>query len=134
MDKKTQKILLVEDDEFLSSLIRNRLEREGYELKIATDGDQAVEVLKSYAPDLVLLDIILPKKLGFEVMEEVNNHPEITPPPFMIISNLSQEEDVRRAKNLGAVDYFVKAQIMIDDLIKRVGAFLEAGKENYIPE
>jgi len=129
-----KKILLVEDDEFLSSLIKNRLHRENFRVALATDGEEAIEALKKETPDLVLLDLILPKRLGFEVMEEVQNNPEIKRPPFMIISNLSQKEDVKRAQDLGAVDYFIKAQIMIDDLIKRVKAFMDAGADNYVPE
>lgn len=134
LQQKEKRVLLVEDDEFLSSLIKNRLEREGYKVTLVTDGSKAYETLKSGLHNLILLDIILPNKLGFEILEELKRDPNIITPPVMIISNLGQEEDVKRAQELGAIDYFIKAQIMIDDLVSRVDKFFELGAENYRPE
>ena len=128
MPTPTAKILLTEDDEFLSSLIKNRLEKEGFEVRIAKDGDEVLAILKTYQPDLILLDIILPHKLGFEVLEELQNNPTLKKAPVMVLSNLGQESDIARAKQLGAVDYFVKAKILIDDLIKKIKAFLTASQ------
>lgn len=119
-----QKILVVEDDEFLSSLIKNRLLRENFEVQVAKDGEETIEILKTYHPDLVLLDIILPRKLGFEVLEEIRANPRLSHLPFMVLSNLGQDSDIQRAKELGAVDYFIKAKILIDDLIRRIKSFL----------
>ena len=119
-----KKILLAEDDEFLSSLIKNRLEREHFVVKVAMTGDEVIGMVKEFQPDLVLLDIIMPGKLGFEILEEMQKDPKFNKLPFMVMSNLGQENDIARAKELGAVDYFVKARIMIDDLISRVAAFL----------
>ena len=124
-----KKILLAEDDEFLSSLIKNRLEREQFQVLVARDGDEILKTLKEFRPDLVLLDIILPNKLGFEVLEDAQQDPKIGKVPFMVLSNLGQDSDIIRAKELGAVDYFVKARIMIDDLIKRIKAFLHVEAE-----
>ena len=126
-ESNSKKILLAEDDEFLSSLIKNRLEREGFTVQNATTGDQVMDFLRSFKPDLVLLDIILPGKLGFEILEEMKADKELDI-PFMVLSNLGQESDIEKAKQFGAIDYFIKAHIMIDDLIKRVTAFLKAGK------
>lgn len=123
MDPK--RILLTEDDEFLSSLIKNRLEREGFEVKTAKDGEEVLVMLKTYKPDLVLLDIILPKKLGFEVLEELQNNRTLNHAPVMVMSNLGQDSDIVRAKELGAVDYFIKAKVVIDDLVRRIRLFLE---------
>ena len=120
-----KKILLTEDDEFLSSLIKNRLEREKFEVKVAKDGDEVLAMLKTYQPDLILLDIILPKKLGFEVLEEIQSNKSLSHAPVMIMSNLGQDSDIQRAKELGAVDYFIKAKVVIDDLINRIKSFLE---------
>ncbi len=120
-----KKILLAEDDEFLSSLIKNRLEREHFTVKVAVNGDEVVAMVREFQPDLVLLDIILPGKLGFEILEEMQKDPKLSKLPFMVMSNLGQESDITRAKELGAVDYFVKARIMIDDLIGRISAFLK---------
>jgi len=123
-----KKILLTEDDEFLSSLIKNRLEREHFEVKVAKDGEEVLAMLKTYQPDLVLLDIILPKKLGFEVLDEMRTNTKLNHAPVMVMSNLGQDSDIQRAKELGAVDYFIKAKVVIDDLIKRIKAFLEVSE------
>jgi len=122
-----KKILLAEDDEFLSTLIKNRLQREGFEVTVAKDGEEVLTILKGLKPDLVLMDIILPKKLGFEVMEQIQADPKLSRTPFMVISNLGQDSDIRKAKELGAIDYFVKARILIDDLINRIKGFLNPG-------
>lgn len=118
-------VLLVEDDVFLSSLLKNRLTKEGFEVTHAVDGDQAVEILRTAKPDLILLDIILPKKSGFEVMEAIRQDPQLYRSPIIIISNLGQDADVARGKDLGAIEYFVKARTSIDDLVAQVRKHLE---------
>lgn len=119
-----KRILLAEDDEFLSSLLKNRLQREGLAVDSAKTGDQAISFLKTTKPDLMLLDIILPGKLGFEILEEIKKDPKLAKPPFMVMSNLGQEDDIKRAKELGAIEYFVKSRILIDDLVKSITHFL----------
>ena len=121
------KVLLIEDDQFLSSLLKNRLEKERYEVILAHDGEQAIEALRNNKPDIILLDIILPGKSGFEVLEEMRSDPQLNDKrdiPVVVISNLGQESDMERGKELGVVDYYVKARISIDDLVKNVGGFL----------
>lgn len=119
-------VLLVEDDKFLSSLLKNRLEKEGFGVLHATDGDMALELLRANpgAVGLVLLDIILPRKSGFEVLEEIQRDPTISNVQIIITSNLGQDTDVARGKELGAVDYYVKAHTSIDDLVSRVRNYL----------
>lgn len=119
-------VLLVEDDKFLSSLLKNRLEKEGFGVLHATDGDMALELLRANpgAIGLVLLDIILPRKSGFEVLEEIQRDPTISNVQIIITSNLGQDADVSRGKELGAVDYYVKAHTSIDDLVSRVRNYL----------
>ena len=121
------KVLLVEDDPFLSSLLKNRLQKEGLEVNLAKDGEEALNSLKSAKPDLILLDLILPKKSGFEVMEEIRNDPQMQSQevPIIIISNLGQPEDVSRGQELGAIEYFVKAKTSIDELVEKIKSFLE---------
>ncbi|MDP1759860.1 MAG: response regulator [Candidatus Woesebacteria bacterium] len=121
------KILLVEDDLFLSSLLKNRLEKEKYEVLAAHDGDEALKLLRTSKPDLILLDLILPGKSGFEVLEEIKADPQLRDKakiPVIIISNLGQESDLERGRELGVVDYFVKARISIDDLVKKASTYL----------
>jgi len=119
-------VLLVEDDKFLSSLLKNRLEKEGFGVLHAMDGDMALELLRANpgAVGLVLLDIILPRKSGFEVLEEIQRDPTISNIQIIITSNLGQDTDVARGKELGAVDYYVKAHTSIDDLVSRVRNYL----------
>ena len=119
-------VLLVEDDKFLSSLLKNRLEKEGFSVLHATDGDMALELLRGNPGviGLVLLDIILPRKSGFEVLEEIQRDPSISNVQIIITSNLGQDADVSRGKELGAIDYYVKAHTSIDDLVSRVRNYL----------
>jgi DNA-binding response OmpR family regulator len=126
-NKKMSKILLVEDDDFLSSLLRNRLQKEGFDVATAKDGEEALSSMKSEKPGLILLDIILPKKSGFEVMEEMRNDPQMqsSEPPIIIISNLGQPEDIQRGQDLGAIEYFIKARTSIDDLVQKIREFIE---------
>ncbi len=124
MTNGVPKILVVEDDPFLSVLLKNRLEREaGFEVTVARSGEEALAILDQSRPDLMLLDIIMPGKSGFDVLEELRTKPGAQP-PVIIISNLGQDVDISRGKDLGVVDYFVKAQTSIDDLVIRVREIL----------
>jgi DNA-binding response OmpR family regulator len=123
-----KKILLAEDDEFLAALLKNRLQRDGYAVEIVENGANVVEMLRTYKPDLLLLDIILPNKLGFEIIEDMRADTKLAKMPFMVMSNLGQPEDIERAKQLGAIEYFVKARLVIEDLIKRIASFLATGR------
>lgn len=121
-----KKILLVEDDQFLSTLLKNRLVKEGFATTLAKNSDEAIQALRAETPDLILMDIILPGKSGFEIMEAIGAEPSASKVPIMIISNLGQETDIVKGKELGAVEYFVKAQTSIDDLVRKIAGFLEA--------
>lgn len=113
-------ILLVEDDMFLRNLLTARLGREGFRVESATDGIEALEKIRALRPNLVLLDLILPRKNGFEVLQEIADDPQLASIPVIIISNLGQESDVARGRALGALDYYVKAQLSIDELIAKI--------------
>ena len=121
-------LLLVEDDPFLSSLLKTRLANEGFIVLYAGDGEVALETLKKEKPDLMLLDLILPKKSGFEVMEAIQSDPQLNRVPIVIITNLGQDSDIARGKELGAVAYFVKAKTSIDHLVQQTKIYVnEAG-------
>ncbi|MGB9726723.1 MAG: response regulator [Minisyncoccia bacterium] len=115
-------ILLVEDDPFLSSVLQLKLEKENFQLIRAIDGEEALKFLitQGLKPDLILLDLILPKKNGFEVLETIRQDPLMEKIPVIIISNLGQPSDIERGKSLGVIDYFVKARLSIDELINKV--------------
>jgi DNA-binding response OmpR family regulator len=120
-----KRILIAEDDEFLSSLLKNRLQRENFSVLVAKNGLEAFDALKTFKPHLVLLDIILPGKLGFEILEDAKKDPKLATIPFIVMSNLGQEEDIQKAKALGAIEYFVKARILIDDLVKKAMSVMQ---------
>jgi DNA-binding response OmpR family regulator len=128
MDEK--KVLLVEDDPFLSSLLKNRLLKENIQVTHATNGQEALDILKNYKPDLILLDLILPKKSGFEVMEGIRQDPQLQNAPIIIISNLGQPEDIQKGQELGALEYFIKAKTSIDDLVSNIKGFLMSESGN----
>jgi DNA-binding response OmpR family regulator len=121
MEGAKKQVVLIEDDNFLSSLLGNRLAKEDLDVKIARTGEEALEILKTAEPSLIMLDIILPGTSGFEVLEKIRADIKTSKTPVVVISNLGQEEDIERAKKLGGiVDYFVKAKTPIDNLVNRV--------------
>jgi DNA-binding response OmpR family regulator len=118
MDKR--KILLTEDELFLSSLLQMKLEQEGFQVQRAKDGEEAMQMLETFIPDLMLLDLILPKKNGFEVLESLRQDPRFQKIPVIIISMLGQDTDIARGKSLGVIDYIVKARLSVDELVNKV--------------
>jgi DNA-binding response OmpR family regulator len=120
-----RKILVAEDDVFLKKILQTKLTLKGFEAISAIDGEEALKQIIAVKPDLILLDLMMPKKNGFEVMEELNkNHPEIKA-PIIILSNLGQESDIERGKKLGAVDYLVKSNFSINAIIDKVNEYLK---------
>ncbi len=115
-------ILLVEDDPFLSSILQLKLDKENFKTIRAADGEEALNLLteQGLKPDAILLDLILPKKNGFEVLETIRQDPTLEKLPVIIISNLGQPSDIERGKSLGVIDYFVKARLSVDDLVNRI--------------
>jgi len=118
------KILIVEDDPFLQKALITKFSREGYEILDAKDGNEAIEKAR-LGPDIVLLDLMLPKKSGFEVLMEFKKTPTLEKLKVVILSNLGQKDDIQRSAELGAVDYLVKAEARIDDIVKKVKAMVE---------
>lgn len=121
-------VLIVEDEALLGNLLEKKLKKEGFEILRASDGAEAIEIIEDQDPDLTLLDIILPKISGFEFMKKVQESPRVDEIPIVIVSNLGQKSDIEKGKNLGAVGYFVKAKMSIDDLINQVRDFLNKNK------
>ena len=114
------KILVVEDDEFLQKILVTKFTKEGFAVKAASDGEQALKMVNEDVPDLVLLDLILPKMTGFDVLTEIRVAAPTKNLPVIILSNLGQEEDIMRAKELGALDFLVKADISVNDVVRKV--------------
>ena len=122
--EKKKRVLIVEDEPLLGNLLKQRFESEGVEAILARDGEEAINVLRTTRPDLVLLDIILPKISGFELLEMMQADPQIEKPPVIITSNLGQDVDVARGQSLGAIEYFVKAKVSIEELVDHVKSML----------
>ena len=119
-----KKVLLIEDDTFLSSLIKARLEKEGFGVAQAFDGEEGVQLLKKEKPDLIILDLIMPKVSGFETMEHLNINVDLNQIPLVVLSNLAQDSDIQKAKSLGAKEFFVKIRTSIDDVVAKVKELL----------
>lgn len=120
-----KKVLIIEDEEILSKLLKNKLLDEGFEAEVAVDGQQGLEKTKSWLPDLILLDIIMPKVNGFEVLENIKRDPVLSKIPVIIVSNSGQPIELDRAQKLGAVDWLVKTEFdpeeVIDKVIRQIG-------------
>ena len=119
-----KQILIAEDDKFLVTALADKLERDGFVVRRAKDGLEAMLLLKESKPDLVLLDLIMPKKNGFEVLAEMKADPQLKDVPVLVLSNLGQETDVAKAKSLGAQDYLVKADVQLAEVVVKVKKLL----------
>lgn len=115
-----KKILIIEDEEVMSSLLRRKLSQEGYTVEIARDGEEGLEKMKKEKPDLILLDIIMPKKGGFEVMEEMEKDKNLRTIPIIVISNSGQPVELDKAKELGAKDWLIKTEFDPQEVIEKV--------------
>lgn len=120
MSAAQKKILLVEDDEALAEVYKSRLEIEGFETDLAINGEDALVEAKSFKPDLILLDVMMPKISGFDVLDILRNTPETANIHVIMLTALSQPKDKERAQNLGVDDYLVKSQVVIGDVVERV--------------
>lgn len=122
-DKKhSKKILIVEDDQLLLDLCCKKLQKEGFDIDIAIEGNTALEKIFSNKPDLILLDLVLPGIDGFEILKKIkeNSDNTIKKIPVIILSNLGQESDIEKGKKLGATDYLIKASVTMDEIVKKV--------------
>ena len=119
MDTK-KKILLVEDDTALADVYQARLELEGLEVKQVNNGEDALSVALDFKPDLILLDAMMPKISGFDVLDILRNTAETKDIKIIMLTALSQPKVKERAENLGVDDYLVKSQVVIGDVVERV--------------
>ena len=122
-----RRILLVEDDRFLRKAAETTLKQQGYTVITAADGEEALRVARSAPPDLILLDVIMPKLNGFQVLDALKKDPTTAHIPVIILSNLGQDRDVQQAMEAGATAYFIKADLSLQALVQRVGEALAAG-------
>jgi DNA-binding response OmpR family regulator len=122
-----RRVLLAEDDRFLRRAAEARLRRHGLEVLTAADGEEALRVARAEPLDLILLDVIMPKLDGFQVLKALKEDEATARIPVIVLSNLGQERDVAQAKALGALAFLVKAHLSLQDLVDRVDAVLATG-------
>ena len=118
------RILLVEDDDALASVYLTRLQAEGFDVRRVDNGEDALATALNYKPDLVLLDVMMPKVSGFDVLDILRNTPETANLKIIMLTALSQDSDKERAQSLGVDDYLVKSQVVIADVIDRIRSVL----------
>ncbi len=122
MDKKgyQKRILLAEDDIFVRDMYSVRLKKDGYEVKTVKDGRQALEWLSQNTPDIILLDIMMPFMDGLEVLAEIQKNENLNTIPVIMLTNLSEGDDIRKALTLGASDYIIKSHFTPSEIVSKV--------------
>src|SRR5476649_634429 len=124
------KILLVEDDAILVEMYQAKFELEGHEIRVATNGEECLDIIDEFMPDLVLLDILMPKLNGFHVLKEIKKRPKLRQVPVILLTNLGETEvDMNKelATALGVTDYLIKSHHTPDEVVQKVVKTLEAG-------
>lgn len=122
----TATIVLADDEQFIAIAYKDGLERAGYTVIVAQDGDETLKRVSEALPDLVLLDLIMPKMNGFEVLKSLKADEALAAIPVMVLSNLGQPTDEAEARSYGAVDFIVKSDISLKDLLVRIEQVLAA--------
>jgi len=129
MANYSRKVLVAEDDRFLRRAAESALRRHGFDVITASDGEEALRLARQELPDIILLDLIMPKLQGFDVLRELKQDPSTSSIRVVILSNLGQEQDSKFATEMGAVDYWVKANIGPSEIGRRVEALLTANED-----
>lgn len=120
-----KKILLVEDDDNVAAMYLMRLEAEGFKVKRSANGEDALAAAREFKPDLILLDVMMPKVSGFDDLDILRNTPDMANVKIIMLTALGQEADKQRAMSLGADDYLVKSQVVIADVVARIKHHLD---------
>ena len=114
------KILIIEDEGIIIDLLQKKLEKEGYDVEIARDGEEGLKKIKEIWPDLILLDIEMPKISGLGVMEEINKSPALKRIPVIVMSEAGDSFELKRARELGAKDWIIKIEFDLPQIINKV--------------
>src|SRR5437870_2900511 len=117
-----KKVLVVEDDSFISTLITTEIQKSGYEVQSAHDGPHALLSAREEKPDLILLDLLMPEMDGFQVLEKLKADTVTASIPVIVLSNFGQPEDIKRATDAGAADFLVKVNFTPTEIIEKVNA------------
>ncbi|MFA5997005.1 MAG: response regulator [Candidatus Paceibacterota bacterium] len=119
-----KKVMIVEDDVHVAKVYNMELTQKGFETILAVDGEEAIAKITSEVPDLIILDLMLPKKDGFAVLEEIKKNPILAKIPVIVLSNLGQDSDKMRAEELGVNEYLIKVQHSIQEVVEKVESYL----------
>lgn len=122
-------MLIAEDDKFLKNVLKSKLTAEGFQILMTSDGVETMEMVAKEKPDILLLDIIMPRKNGFDVLEEIRLNAQIRDLPVIILSNLGQDEDVKRGLALGAVDFLIKSDHSLSEVVDKVKLYAATTKK-----
>lgn len=123
------KVLVAEDDAFLANAYKIKLDRGGFETKIASDGSEALKMLDDWIPDVLILDLVMPRKDGYWVLAQMRSDDRFKTLPVLVASNLGQTEDIDRAMELGADDYIVKSELSLEDLVVKLKDLVAAARK-----
>lgn len=124
------KVLVAEDDVFLANAYKIKLEKgEVFETRIAVDGNETYKMMIDWMPDVVILDLVMPRKDGYWVLEQMRADQRLAKIPVLVASNLGQTEDIDRAMNLGADDYIVKSDLSLEDLVAKLKNLVEKARK-----
>lgn len=126
MEKEKTNVLLVEDDVFLAGIYQKKFEMEGYKIFVADNGEKGLADAKKRKPDIILLDILLPKLDGFAVLDKLKQDPTTKDIPVILLTNLGQKDDVEKGLEAGAADYLIKAHFKPSEVVDKVRKVLQA--------
>lgn len=124
MEKSTPTVLLAEDDATLAQMFKSYLTGEGFNVLETTDGEETLKVLAVTPPQILLLDLMMPKMSGFDVLEAMRSDEKLKNIPVIVFSNLGQEADIKKARDLGAKDYLIKADITPDKVVEVIKKYI----------
>lgn len=125
MTEKKCSVVLIEDEEMLANMYETKFKNEGFDIRKALDGEAGLKLIEESAPDLILLDIIMPKLDGFSVLKRIKENAKTKSVPVILLTNLGQDEDIKKGQSLGAVGYLVKANLTPAEVVAKVKDFLK---------
>ncbi|MEA1936921.1 MAG: response regulator [Patescibacteria group bacterium] len=121
MQKKEKiKVLIIEDDSYIMEMYKIKFAYSGFEVISASDGEKGLKILEKERPDIILLDVIMPKKDGFSVLKEIKSKPAIKEIPVVLLTNLGQRENIEKGFELGAVSYIIKAHFTPSEIVEKI--------------
>ncbi len=131
LDGEKKKILMIEDDSFLRRLYRDRFEKEGFLFVEATNGEEGLNKIRQEKPDLILLNILIPIKGGFDLLREIEEEPELKKIPVIVLTNLGHDEDIREGESYGVAHYLIKAEVRFTEVIRKAKEVLEEKQDGH---